>query len=147
MFELAPVYIWLIIGFVCLIIEFKLPTIGFLFLGLGGLTNAVLVSSYPPCLDYQFVCFGLVSLAWFIILWYPLKKYMHKGDKHQTFDIIGSRVEVYGTRILVGGEGVVKWSGAIMNARLDVSAVTPAEVGEKLIVEGVKGNILLCAKH
>lgn len=146
MFELSPVYIWLIAGLVCLVIELKLPTIGFLFLGLGGLTNAVLVNIYPVCCDYQFISFGLASFVWFLILWYPLKNYVRKSGKHHRFDIIGSEVEVCGAAIMAGGSGAVKWSGAVMNARLEADSEA-AEIGEKLIVKSVSGNVLICGKR
>jgi membrane protein implicated in regulation of membrane protease activity len=146
MFEITPSAIWLIVGLICLAIEFtKLPGIGFLFLGLGSLINSVLVYNYPFFEEHQYTSFGLVSFLSFILLWWPLKKYMYKKSPGSHFSLVGSEVEVYANPIMQGHTGQVKWSGTIMNAKL-VSNSLPAEVGEILVVTEVQGNVLICRK-
>lgn len=67
--------IWLIIGVICIIAEFfAIPNIGFLFFGFGALLNALIIYNYPLIsLTNQITLFGLISLIWFCILYYPLK--------------------------------------------------------------------------
>lgn len=147
MFEITPSVIWLIVGLIFLAIEFtKLPGIGFLFLGLGGLINSALVYNYPFFEEHQYTSFGLVSLLSFIILWWPLKKYMYKKSPGSHFSLVGSDVEVYANPIMQGQPGQVKWSGTIMNAKL-VSNSLPAKVGEILVITEVQGNVLICRKN
>ena len=146
MFDITSAEIWLIIGLVGIVVEFtKLPGIGFLFLGLGSLINSVLVYNYSFFEEHQYTSFGLVSFLSFIVLWWPLKKYMYKKSPGSHFGLIGSEVEVYATPILSGAVGQVRWSGTIMNAKL-VSNSLPAEVGELLIINEVQGNVLICRK-
>lgn len=148
MLDITPAGLWLLIGISCLIIEFiKLPSIGFLFLGLGGLANAILTYNYQLSIEYQLMSFGFFSLVWFLILWFPLKKFIRRDQvSKNSFDIIGSEVEVFAQDIFPNNIGQVKWSGTYMNARLNVKEILPAKVGDKLIITEVHGNILICRK-
>lgn len=142
-----PEIIWLVIGVICLVIEFAgIPGIGFLFLGLGALTSAVLIYLYPPFISNQYSYFGLLSFLWFVLLWWPLKKYAssNKGQP-KFFDIVGSEVELVGTKLLPGELGQVKWSGTIMNARLD-SGEREAHAGERLYIKSVEGNVVILSR-
>ena len=111
--NISSVEIWLIIGIVCIIIEFsKVPGIGFLFLGLGALTSSALISSYPEIIDYQIATFGLISLAWFLALWWPLKKFVYgkkKGNNidQSYFNLVGNQVIVFDKHIEPGKIGQV----------------------------------------
>lgn len=147
MFDVTPAEPWLIIGLLGLVIEFaKLPGIGFLFLGLGGLINSIMVYNYPIFEEYQYTSFGLVSFLCFALLWWPLKKYMYKKNSAGShFDIIGSRATVYANPLVPGKLGQVTWSGTIMNAKL-VRDSDSAEVGEIVVVSEVHGNVLICRK-
>lgn len=147
MFDITSAEIWLIIGLLGLVIEFtKLPGIGFLFLGLGGLINSILVYNYPFFQEYQYTSFGLVSFICFIVLWWPLKKYMYKkSTKGSHFDIVGSNALVYANPLIADVLGQVKWSGTIMNAKLEQGSDSAA-VGETVTVSEVQGNVLICRK-
>lgn len=148
MINISPVELWLLVGCICLIAEFtNLPGIGLLFLGLGSLTTSIFIYNYPRYIDYQLATVGLISLLWLIILWWPLKKYLHnKKDNLEYLDMINNEVEVYGNKITIGKIGQVKWSGAIMNAKLEDTENLVAEVGEKLYIKEIHGNVLICAK-
>lgn len=136
--------IWLLVGLLSLIVEFlQFPGIGFLFLGLGALSNAILIHIYPGFAKDQYTCFGLLSFAWFLLLWWPLKKYAGRSNKKQeSFGILGAEVELV-SDLLPGDMGQVKWSGTIMNARLDHSETKIAEVGQRLYIKAVEGNVLI----
>lgn len=141
---------WIVVGLFCLLIEFtKLPGIGFLFLGLGGLTNAILVYNFEYFVQYQYASFGILSLMWLVILWFPLKKYVYKTNKNQqdySSDIIGAQVEVLSSELNTLNIGQVKWSGTIMNAKLDEEEQGPAKAKDILKVKKVHGSILICTR-
>lgn len=145
-FAITLVQLWLIIGIIFIVIEFvKLPNIGFLFLGLGALSNAILLSNYPYFLQYQLIAFGLISFLWFAILWWPLKFYVQKKDKKTEYhDLVGKEVLVYDKEILLGKIGRVSWSGTTMNAKLSDNDTKPAFQGDVLCILQVEGNVLIC---
>ncbi|MCC8467916.1 MAG: NfeD family protein [Rickettsia endosymbiont of Eriopis connexa] len=142
--------IWLIIGIICVVVEFfAVPSIGFLFFGLGALSNTLVVYNYPlVSLTNQITFFGILSLIWFCILYYPLKKYVYnKTDKTENYsDMIGKTVEVYSSTVSSDTVGQVKWSGAIMNAYLAPNEID-AKTGDRLFIIEVKGNVLICSKY
>ena len=140
--------IWLVVGITFILIEFTtIPGIGFLFLGLGALTTSVLVYYFPVTGYYQLVSAGISSLAWFLLLWYPLKKFVYgtKGSDDNYFDIVGMQVEVITKDIKPSESGKVYWSGTYMNAKLDKRDHKTAKIGDKLYVSKVKGNVLICS--
>lgn len=149
--DITAVEIWLLIGVIFIIIEFsKIPGIGFLFLGLGSLTTSALISSYSEITDYQIATFGLVSFAWFLVLWWPLKKFVYSKKKGNSinqgyFDLVGNQVTVFNQSIEPGKIGQVSWSGTIMNAKLSNSEKEQGKPGDVLYVLEVKGNILICS--
>lgn len=145
-FNITLVELWLIAGIICIIIEFfKLPNIGFLFLGLGALSNTILLSNYPYFLKYQLITFGLISFFWFVILWWPLKLYGNKkGKKTEYNDLVGKEVSVYDKEIWLGKIARVSWSGTVMNARLSNHDIKSALHGDVLRILQVEGNILIC---
>ncbi|MBM3467318.1 MAG: NfeD family protein [Alphaproteobacteria bacterium] len=149
--DITAVEIWLLIGVIFIIIEFsKIPGIGFLFLGLGALTTSALISSYSEITDYQIATFGLVSFAWFLVQWWPLKKFVYgkkkeNGVNQGYFDLVGNQVTVFNQSIEPGKIGQVSWSGTIMNAKLADSEKEQGKPGDVLYVLEVKGNILICS--
>ncbi|MCC8417537.1 MAG: NfeD family protein [Rickettsia endosymbiont of Bryobia graminum] len=145
-FGITLVEFWLVAGIIFIIIEFaKLPNIGFLFLGLGALSNTILLNNYPYFLKYQLITFGLISFFWFAILWWPLKLYSRKKDKKAEYnDLIGKEVLVYDKEILLGKIGKISWSGTIMNARLSDNDTKPAFQGDILRILQIEGNVLIC---
>lgn len=151
MLSLYSTELWILLGCICLLIEFtKLPGIGLLFIGLGCFTNAVLIDKYeiyPILREYQYASVGLWSFFWLVILWWPLKRYNYRKNKHpEYFDMIGNEVEVYGDVLSAEEVGKVKWSGTIMNAKLNSDELDEAKVGEKLYIRQIHGNILICSK-
>ena len=145
---MGAIELWLVLGTVFLIIELQVSGIGFLFLGLGSLSNAALIYIYPILSQYHYSSFGLLSFLWFIILWWPLKRYMQaKGKNTEHYmDMIGGEVEVCNSSLFPGDLGQVKWSGTLMNARLDKIEQNSAAIGDKLFITAIHGNILICSK-
>lgn len=146
---LGPIEIWLILGIFFIAIELlHLPNIGFLFLGLGALSCGILISISPGFfITYQWIVFGLASLFWFAALWSSLKRYGDNKNVRLAYsDMINNEVYVLNRPMIAGGMGEVKWSGTIMNARLDDIELEEAAIGEKLYIKEVRGNILICSK-
>ncbi|WP_375332475.1 MULTISPECIES: NfeD family protein [unclassified Candidatus Tisiphia] len=144
--EISIVEWWLIAGVICIIIEFaNIPNVGFLFLGLGGVSTAIILNNYPGLLKYQYIIFGFASFMWLITLWYPLKFYVYKKyDKYEYSDMVGKEVVVYSNKLLVGETGQVLWSGTIMNAKLSKDTIKSVHKGELLRIVQVDGNVLIC---
>lgn len=142
---------WLILGVLMIIAEiYAIYGVGFLFLGLGSLTTAVLLFKFPILYSSQITTVGLSSIVWFLILWYPLKNFRNKKN-HTTNgvlirDLVGSDVKVISEQIAPGEVGEVAWSGTIMKAKLLKNSSFFAYKGEMLCVEKVKGNMVFCSR-
>lgn len=138
-------FVWIIIGFASLLVELIwIPGIGFLFLGLGALTNAILISNFYEIIPYQYISFGLLSFTWFSLLWWPLKKMVYgKKVGREYFDMIGKDVEIWGQELKPGSIGQVKFSGTIMNAKLDEYYLSSVPIGTYLKIKAIEGNILI----
>lgn len=153
MSSISPVEIWLIVGVLFIIIEFStIPGIGFLFLGLGSLTSAVLFYFYPDFVNYQIGIVGIISFLWFAVLWWPLRVFVYGKKGKPTigkdyFNLIGNQVIVISNEIGHEQTGQVSWSGTVMNARLDSKELQPAKKDEILYVLKVEGNILVCTRQ
>lgn len=152
MISITPSILWLLFGISLVILEFsQLPGIGFLFLGFGAITTAIITNYLKAeTMLIQFAYFGISSIAWFALLWYPMKKFFYKKDNNHikdSFDIVGAEVTVIKNDIRVGHLGQVLWCGTVMNAKLiEKPSNDTAKVDDTLIVKEVKGNILFCQK-
>lgn len=147
--DITPIEIWIAVGLIFILVEFTaIPGIGFLFLGLGSLSTAIAIYYFPEIAAFQIASVGLTSLAWFLLLWWPLKIFIY-GKKGKAgsdyFDMVGMRVKVASEEIKPSGLGLVYWSGTTMNARF-IDKDTPIKKDEELYVIEVKGNILICSR-
>jgi membrane protein implicated in regulation of membrane protease activity len=146
---ITPIEIWITVGLIFILVEFTtLPGIGLLFIGLGSISSAIIMYYFPEIISFQIASVGLTSLAWFLLLWWPLKIFIY-GKKGKAgsdyFDLVGMRVKVASDEIIPSSTGKVYWSGTIMNARL-VNENTSVKKDEELYVIQVKGNILMCSR-
>jgi len=147
--NLDPSYLWGIIGFVLLLTEFTLfPGLGILFLGLGALSNAALIFNYDFSLYYQIFIFCSSSLIWFLILWWPLKYYVYKHNTKDDYQgMLGNKAEVLSSDLNSKVIGQIKWSGTILNAKLQTTNnVESALKGEIVIIKKMEGNVAWCIK-
>lgn len=152
MISITPSMLWLLFGISLIILEFsQLPGIGFLFLGFGAITAAIITNYLKAeTILIQFAYFGISSIAWFALLWYPMKKFLYQKDSNHTkdsFDIVGAEVTVIKNDITSGSLGQVLWCGTVMNAKLIGKPNNDtAKVDDTLIVKEIRGNILFCQK-
>jgi len=142
--------LWLLIGIILIVLEFsQLPGIGFLFLGLGAIATSIIIDHWPAETFTQLTYFGISSLVCFLLLWYPLKRFVYKNNKpmfRESFDLIGASVVVVNKDISANEDGQVSWSGTVMNAQLPSKSKTVAKIGDTLYVLEAKGNVLICDK-
>jgi membrane protein implicated in regulation of membrane protease activity len=148
--EITPVEIWLVVGVIFILAEFTaVPGIGLLFIGLGALSASISMYYLPSLASYQVASVGLLSLAWFLVLWWPLKVFVYGkkgGARTDYFDMLGMQVEVVEKDLTSSGIGRVSWSGTTMNAKLDSSEGKGAKVGDQLYITDIKGNVLICGR-
>lgn len=148
-YNLTPAECWLIFGFITILFEICfISGVGLVFAGFGAITTAGIISFEPNMLSHQYPLFASCSFVWFGILWRPLKKYLYsKSSVSQSSDLVGAVVEVTGLALLSSGElGQVKWSGTILNAKLDHEASGEQAVGTLLRVKEVDGSIVICSQ-
>lgn len=138
---------WFLIGVVLILLEFAaIPGIGLLFIGFGAFTTALLLSLYPELIIYQIIVIGFTSFFWFLVLWWPLNKFLYKSTNGVYSDMVGGMVTVSGKDLEPGEVGIVTWSGTIMKAKLTDDETEPAKLGQTIYIREVKGNVLICSK-
>ncbi len=149
-----PQYIaaaWLIFGAIFVAFEaIAVPGIGFLFIGLaaisvGGLITFGVIDAASQII--QVSSFLGLTFIWAGILWVPMKKFQRnrKGDNYS--NMIGETAIVQSEQLTDTEIGKVKWSGAIMRAKLDASAgANIAKRGDEVIIKSIEGNLLTVVK-
>lgn len=137
-------HLWLIAGGIMIVLEFMvLPGVGFLFAGLGAITVGALLQAGLIKEDiWQWVIFLASTLLWLLILWKPLKNFKTSRHEQPFSDMVG-RKAVLMTNLEPGQTGRARWSGTIMNAKLDESQQTGLIEGAEVVVTEVKGNVLI----
>ena len=138
---------WLLDGAVLLALEaFGIPGIGFLFAGIaailvGALVELGLIAAGAPISQFGVVFLFTALMA--ALLWYKLKSWRVNPNAPQYSNMVGTEAVV--TQELINdATGEVRWSGALMRARL-ADKTGAAIVGTTVIVREVDGNILLVA--
>ncbi len=138
---------WLLAGAVLLALEaFGLPGIGFLFAGIAAILTGALVETGlvdPFATVTQFGVFGLATVLFAALLWNKLKSWRVNPDAPHYHNMIGTEATV--TQELINdANGEVRWSGALMRARL-ADKVGVAVAGSTVIIRAMDGNVLLVA--
>jgi membrane protein implicated in regulation of membrane protease activity len=137
--------VWLCVGAALLALEaFAVPGVGLLFAGLGAIITAVAVeSAFISDLDHimQGAVFLITTSIFSALLWKKLKAWRLNPNAPQYSNIVGTEAAVVGT-LRPGKKGEVKWSGAVMHARLAEGAVAELAEGAIVTVVAVEGNVL-----
>ena len=140
--------IWLILGIIFIIIEVSaIPGIGFLFAGLSAISLGGFITfgfiNGATQLD-QIAYFFFLTAIWWVVLWKPLKGLVkNKGGDYKNLSDAQGVVEEDGG-LLAGKVGNVKWSGAVMRARIRPgSSLEKIEKGETVWIHEQKDGILL----
>lgn len=138
---------WLLAGAVLLALEaFGIPGIGFLFAGIAAILVGALVELAlidPLSIITQFGVFGLATVLFAILLWNKMKSWRMNPNAPQYSNMIGTEAVV--TQELINDAiGEVRWSGALMRARI-VDKTGSITVGRTVIIREMDGNVLLVA--
>lgn len=138
---------WLLAGAVLLALEaFGIPGIGFLFAGIAAILVGALVETAlidPFAIVTQFGVFGLATVLFAVLLWNKMKSWRMNPNAPHYNNMVGTEAVV--TQELINdATGEVRWSGALMRARLADKSGN-AMAGSTVIIREVDGNILLVA--
>ncbi len=137
-------YLWLIAGAVLVIAEFIiLPGVGFLFAGLGALVVGALLEFgiiSGPMMPW--LLFFASTLGWTLLLWKPLKNYKLSQSHVPFSDMVGKKAVLL-KPLSHGTTGQARWSGTIMNAKLDPNNEGTILEGTEVTITRVEGNVLV----
>ncbi|MGV7220609.1 MAG: NfeD family protein [Nitrospinales bacterium] len=116
-----------------------------LFAGLGAVTVGIaLVAGWIQSPIDQFSVFCFATGFWALILWKPMKKLMD-GEGKGFNDMVGSTAVVFGHALEYGKMGQVKWSGAVMNCRLEsnIEGMEKVDPGTEVTITGVSKGVMM----
>jgi membrane protein implicated in regulation of membrane protease activity len=144
--NIPPSAIWLICGAFLIILDvIMINVIWVMFAGLGAVTvGAMVASGFIDSTVAQFTLFFFATGIWSLLLWKPLKNFM-EGKGTGFNDMVGATAIVYGEALEYGKMGKVKWSGTVMNCRLEsnVEGVNKIEPGTEVTIAGVSKGVML----
>ena len=143
--DLSPSLIWLIIGAAALTAEVMgLSGIGFLFAGIAAFCVGILIElGVAPPGDYMVQTawwFGLTGL-WALLLWKPLRRYMHRNQHYK--NVLGDTATVGPAGLKKQVTGQVIWSGTTMNAQIATQCPLPEiAAGVQVKITDMQGTTL-----
>jgi membrane protein implicated in regulation of membrane protease activity len=144
--NLSPSAIWLICGAFLIILDvIMINAIWVMFAGLGAVTvGAALAGGWIEGPVGQFMVFFFATGVWSLLLWKPLKNFMDGKDTGFN-DMVGATAIVYENALEYGKMGQVKWSGTVMNCRLEsnVDGMEKIEPGTEVTIAGVSKGVML----
>jgi membrane protein implicated in regulation of membrane protease activity len=144
--NLSPSAIWLLSGAFLIVLDIiMINVIWVMFAGLGAVTVGALAAlGIIDSTVAQFTLFFFATGIWSMLLWKPLKSFMDGKDTGFN-DMVGSTAVVYDSALEYGKMGKVKWSGTVMNCRLEsnVDGVDKIEPGTEVTIAGVSKGVML----
>jgi len=134
---------------ICLVLELALLGISgpLLFIALGCVLTGVLVSAgIIYSWEIELLLVALLSGLGAAVLWKPLKRWQNNGGgPDESSDMIGK--ELRATFTITQQKGRVAYSGIEWQARLEASYEEPIAVGDRALVVGVDGSLLIVTPH
>lgn len=149
MIEISIASYWLIAGALLVVAEVAgITGIGCFFAGLGTLVVGLLLEGgiIPPNAYFaQFAWFFAATTVWAILLWKPLKKWLHHTPPHSAQgNMIGDTARVGPQGLQKGSTGEAIWSGTAMRAEIAAHCtVERIEPGAQVRICEVRGVTLL----
>lgn len=135
---------WLMAAAVWFALEaFGIPGIGFLFAGIGAFFTAGMVELGlidPSHYVMQFAVFFVITTAATALMWKKLKSWRLNPNAPHYSNIVGTEAVVVDT--VDHDAGTVRWSGTLMQARLQHGTVAVLQTGAKVTITAVHGNVL-----
>ena len=148
MTTLSPEHIWLIIGFILILLEFVAPGLIVIFFGMGAFTVGIMIfAGLPSDGSLPFFIFSGTSLGYLLLLRRFFKKWftgrtISNQETGEDEDFIGNVAEV------VSGfekgqiySGRVKYRDALWDAEIDKKQILAA--GDKVKIVDRKNSILI----
>ena len=145
-FQQYPELIWLAVGFALIVVELSVaPGVGLLFAGMAGITlGGLLAFDVVSDLNFseQLLYFCVLTVAWALVLWKPLKKYLHSSTG--SFDMyVGTNAEVVDEPLIKTNTGKVQWSGSQMRAKVHLDAqIDEIAVGQEVYIHEMKNGVM-----
>lgn len=142
---------WYVIGIVLVLFEVKLGGVGLFFAGLGAITTAAFaqfsIFGFEASSLSNILCFFIATTAWTAALWKPFKNFVNAKKGEGFSDVIGTEAVVE-KNIKKGETGKVKWSGAIMRAKIsETSSHSEINSGETVKIVDKKDGVLIIDKN
>lgn len=141
-----PVYLFLIIGVVAILVEIvvlQLTTFWLLFIGIGALIASLVLFLFPG-LGWLggMIVFVVATVGITLALYKPLKRWQHGPSPMKGNDAQGQQVLVIET-INPDDAGKVSWSGADWRAVLVDGADQPLKAGQEGEIVEMSGITLI----
>ncbi len=133
-------WIWVLIGFALLAIEFASTTLHVAFFGLGGLFVALLVGlGWHGPLWAQILVFTTFSLVALLVIRPPLMRKLKLNESKDVDTLIGENA-IAMADIAVHGFGKAEMRGSSWNAQN--VGTSPLTKGQRCTVESVEGLVI-----
>ncbi|MGH6836499.1 MAG: NfeD family protein [Methylocella sp.] len=143
-------YFWLGLGAFLIVFEaITTPGLGLFLAGIGALCTCLLVKAGiadERALGAQVAWFFGLTTFWTAVLWKPLLKF-RMSSKHkdgiELNNMVGGTATVGKDGLERGQIGQVTWSGTLMNAELEASALVESlPAGALVVIKSVSGTTL-----
>lgn len=146
---LSDTKFWLITGGVLILLEFLLPGLVVVFLGMAALTTALAIANGWATSIYSVsLTFVISSLFYLVFLRHLVTRFLPAETKKVETDedklLLGKEVTVLTTVNTANSEGRVKYSGTTWPARSEDTILYP---GDKGIITGRENIALLIKKN
>jgi len=133
---------WLMVFLVFLTAEIMLPSFGLLGFSLSALIMTGIIYFFPEFLSLNQEIFLFSALS--ILMVVAVFKLLYKSEGEPISDpIIGNIVIISKKPTKTNPNYQVKYSGSLFNAETEIDA----EIGDRFIIEEVKGNIFKIIKE
>ncbi|MCR5740846.1 MAG: NfeD family protein [Gammaproteobacteria bacterium] len=140
-------YIWLGVFIVTLVVELMIPGLVSLWFSIGSLVSLILASFIGDTLIWlQILLFFVVSVA-SIVLLRPIIVRSRAKDTDTNVDSLKGSVAFVCEDIKPYEVGAVKVNGLVWSAELSDMKNEEIKVGEKVIIQEIKGNKVIVNKY
>ena len=142
--------VWIIIGFVCIILEFMIPGVLFVFFGISAIFVGLLTIMFglPSGHGIPYLVFTILSVGQIVFLRKKFKSWFTgktlTGDENTLEEYIGKEATVVSGFEGDSNKGTVQFKGANWNAVSNTAGLKP---GDEVIIEKQSGITLTVSKN
>lgn len=141
--------VWIIIGFVCIILEFMIPGVLFVFFGISAILVGLLVKIFglPTGHGIPYLVFTILSIGQIVLLRKKFKSWFTgktlTGGENTLEEYIGKEATVVDGFEGESNKGTVLFKGANWNA---ISNTPDLKPGDEVIIEKQSGITLTVSR-